>query len=180
MLILFLLCVSVLKNILNLLWTWTAFICDSCVLQLYTKTCSKAFIKTLSITIYFLSKCLTGLLNTPLDFPIWSSLGCYSLMSFFLYENPIQSKANAGHSKDLRNFFYFSLHRRRSSHRSCFTRKGVLKNLAKFTEKYLCWSPFFNKVAGLRPVTLLKKRSNTVIFLGILRKNTFFSEHLRV
>ena len=29
--------------------------------------------------------------------------------------------------------------------------KGVLRNLAKFTEKHLCQSLFFNKVAGLRP-----------------------------
>ena len=46
----------------------------------------------------------------------------------------------------------------RSSHRSCSVRKGVLKNFAKFTGKHLCQSLFFNKVAGLRPVTLLKRR----------------------
>ena len=38
-------------------------------------------------------------------------------------------------------------------------RKGALRNFAKFTEKHLCQSLFFNKVAGLRPATLLKKRS---------------------
>ena len=38
-------------------------------------------------------------------------------------------------------------------------KKGVLKNFAKFTGKYLSRSLFFNKVAGLRPGTrLLKKR----------------------
>ena len=31
---------------------------------------------------------------------------------------------------------------------------GVLRNFAKFTEKHLCHSLFFNKVAGLRPETL--------------------------
>ena len=36
--------------------------------------------------------------------------------------------------------------------------KGVLRNFTKFTGKYLCHSLFFNKVAGLRPATLLKKR----------------------
>ena len=35
--------------------------------------------------------------------------------------------------------------------------KGVLRNLAKFTGKDLRKSQFFNKVAGLRPETLLKK-----------------------
>ena len=36
--------------------------------------------------------------------------------------------------------------------------KGVLKNFTKFTGKNLCQSLFFNEVAGLRPVTILKKR----------------------
>ena len=38
----------------------------------------------------------------------------------------------------------------RSSHRRCSVKKDVLKNLAKFLGKHLCWSLFFNKVA--RPV----------------------------
>ena len=46
----------------------------------------------------------------------------------------------------------------RSSHQSCSVRKGVLRNFAKFTEKHKRQSVFFNKVAGLRPATLLKKR----------------------
>ena len=40
----------------------------------------------------------------------------------------------------------------------CSVRKGVLRNLAKFNGKHLCQSLFFNKAAGLRPATLLKKR----------------------
>ena len=46
----------------------------------------------------------------------------------------------------------------RSSHWRCSVKKGVLRNFAKFTEKHLCESLFLNKVAGLRPATLLKKR----------------------
>ena len=45
----------------------------------------------------------------------------------------------------------------RSSHRSCSIRKCVLRNFTKFTGKHLYQSPFFNKVASLRPATLLKK-----------------------
>ena len=40
----------------------------------------------------------------------------------------------------------------------CFVEKGVLRNFTKFTGKHLCQSLFFNKVAGLRRATLLKKR----------------------
>ena len=41
----------------------------------------------------------------------------------------------------------------RSSHQRFSVKKGVLRNFAKFTGKHLCRSLFFNKVAGLRPVT---------------------------
>ena len=46
----------------------------------------------------------------------------------------------------------------RSSHQRCSIITGVLRNFAKFTGKNLCPSLFFNKVAGLRPATLLKNR----------------------
>ena len=38
----------------------------------------------------------------------------------------------------------------RNSHPRCYMKKGVLKNFAKFTEKYLWQSLFFNKVSSLR------------------------------
>ena len=37
----------------------------------------------------------------------------------------------------------------RSSRPEVFYKKRVLRNFAKFTEKYLCQSLFFDKVAGL-------------------------------
>ena len=46
----------------------------------------------------------------------------------------------------------------RSSHWRCSLRKGVLRSFLKFTGKHLCKSLLFNKVAGLRPATLLKKK----------------------
>ena len=46
----------------------------------------------------------------------------------------------------------------RSSRREVFCKKDVLRNFAKFTEKHLCQSLFFNKVADLRPATLCKER----------------------
>ena len=38
----------------------------------------------------------------------------------------------------------------RSSRPEVFSKKGVLRNFAKFTGKHLCQSLFFNKVAGLQ------------------------------
>ena len=39
----------------------------------------------------------------------------------------------------------------RSSRPEEFCKKGVIRNFAKFTEKYMCQSLFLNNVAGLRP-----------------------------
>ena len=59
--------------------------------------------------------------------------------------------------------------------------KGVLRNLTKFTGKQLYQSLFFNKVANLRPATLLKKRLwhryFPVNFVKFLR-TPLFTEHL--
>ena len=41
----------------------------------------------------------------------------------------------------------------------------VLKILAIFTGKHLCWSLFFNNVAGLMPGTLLRRDSNAGVYL---------------
>ena len=69
-------------------------------------------------------------------------------------------------SKDSDSFF-------RSSRPDVFHKKGVLRNFAKSTRKHLCQSFFFNKVAGLRPATLLKKtlwhRCFSVNFAKFLR-----------
>ena len=46
----------------------------------------------------------------------------------------------------------------RSSRSEVFCEKDFLTNFTKFTGKDLCQGLFFNKVAGLRPATLLKKR----------------------
>ena len=69
----------------------------------------------------------------------------------------------------------------RSSHQRCSMRKGVLRNFAKFTGKHLGQSLFFNKVVGLRPAALLKRRlwprCFPVNFVKFLR-TPFFTEHL--
>ena len=60
--------------------------------------------------------------------------------------------------------FVFTLFR--SSHRRCFIKKAVLKNFAIFTWKRTpVLGSLFNKVAGLQVLTLLKRNSNTGVFL---------------
>ena len=61
----------------------------------------------------------------------------------------------------------------RSSCTEVFFKNGVLKNFAKFAGKHFCQSLLFNKIAGYRPSTLLKKRlchmCFSVKFLKFLR-----------
>ena len=65
----------------------------------------------------------------------------------------------------------------RSNHRRCSVKNGVLRNFAKFAGKHLCQSLFLNKVAGLRPAILLKKRlwhSSFLLHLAKISKSTSF------
>ena len=75
----------------------------------------------------------------------------------------------------------FELSLFRSRHRRCSIKQVVLKKFAKFTERHLCRSVFFNKIAGLRPVTLLKKIPTQVFFseLREIFNSTFIEQHLR-
>ena len=64
---------------------------------------------------------------------------------WYILANPVRSREV---------FMKFS----RSSRPEVFCEKDVLRNFEKFTGKHLCQRLFFNKVAGLRHATLLKKR----------------------
>ena len=69
----------------------------------------------------------------------------------------------------------------RSSHPEVLSKKGVLRNIAKFTGKHLCQSLIFNEVAGPRSASWLKKKPwhkcFCVNFVKFLRTH-FFIEHL--
>ena len=73
-------------------------------------------------------------------------------------------------------------------HGTCSIKKGVLRNCAKFTGKHQCKRLCFNKVVGLRPVTILKENllhRKRISCTGLscefwkISKNAFFAEHLR-
>ena len=80
------------------------------------------------------------------------------------------------------SYFKKCLRYNRSSRLEVFCRKGDLRNFEKFKGKHLYQSLFFNKVAGLRPTTLLKKkllhRFFPVNFSNFLR-TPFVTEHFR-
>ena len=70
----------------------------------------------------------------------------------------------------------------RSSRPDVLFKKVVLKGLSKFIGKHLCQSLFFNKVAGLRPATKIKKGNMTQVFsceFCQILKYAFFKGHLR-
>ena len=65
----------------------------------------------------------------------------------------------------------------RSSRLEVFCKKGVFRNLTKFTGKLLCQSLFFNKVAGWG-CNLIKKETLAQVFFSefceISQKNSFY------
>ena len=63
----------------------------------------------------------------------------------------------------------------RSSLSQIYFKIGVLKNFANFIRKQQCWSLFLIKLQAWRPATLLKRDSNTGVFLWNLWN---FLEHL--
>ena len=74
------------------------------------------------------------------------------------------------------------LQKYRSSRQEVFYRKGVFRNFEKFTGKHLCENLLFNKVAGLRTVTLLKKRFQYKcfsVYCSKFLKAPSITEHLR-
>ena len=84
-------------------------------------------------------------------------------------------------------YFYFSIQHSEAVVQMCFVKKVFLEisqnsqgntcTSVSFLIKLLTWGQilFFNKVAGLRPATLLKKASGTGVFLWILWN---FQEHI--
>ena len=77
-------------------------------------------------------------------------------------------------------FSFFLLALITTSFRS--SEKGTLRNCAKFPGKHLCQSLFFNKVAGLRPATLLKNSLWHRCFPANFAKfprTPFLTEHLQ-
>ena len=63
-----------------------------------------------------------------------------------------------------------------------FCKKGVLKNNGNFTRKHLCWSPFLITLQFFRAATLLKRYSNTDVFLfcRISAKERFHLFHVKI
>ena len=62
-----------------------------------------------------------------------------------------------------------------------FFKIDVVKNFAIFARKHLYWSYFLIKLQAWRSAILLKRDSNTGVFLWNweIFKNTYFEEHLR-
>ena len=92
------------------------------------------------------------------------------------FEKPVRAAECQSHTIDRKFLVNF-----RSSRPEVFSKKGVLKNFEKFTGKHLFQGLFFNKVAALRPATLLKRRLQHRCFpVNIVKflRTPFFIEQL--
>ena len=107
-----------------------------------------------------------------------STIPCRERNSFMFLEPTLKISMTR---KSLNSSFFIIFFR--SSHPEVFCRKGGPKNFVKFTGKHLCQSFFFNKIAGLRPATLLGKRLWHRYFpvnFAKFRRAPAFKEHLRL
>ena len=78
---------------------------------------------------------------------------------------------------------HFSFNPTETVAQEMFCKKGVLRNFAKVTGKQLCQSLCFNRIAGLRPATLSKKRLWNRFFpvnLAKFLRTPFLKELLRL
>ena len=75
---------------------------------------------------------------------------------FFLNSNKTRKWFQFSKLVKIRLFKFSCNDSYRSSLPEVFCKDGVIRNFVKFAGKHLCQSFFFNKVAGLRPATLLK------------------------
>ena len=82
--------------------------------------------------------------------------------------------------KTKKQIWNYKIGRYRSSRSEVFCKKGVFKNVTKFTRKHLYQRFFFNKVAGFQPATLFKETPVQMFFCEFCDyfKSTFFVEHL--
>ena len=84
-------------------------------------------------------------------------------------------------SKYYTYFFLNRFQKYRGSRLKVFYKKNVIDIFAKLTWKHLCQSLYFNKVANLKPSTLLKKETPTQVFsceVFKIFKSAFLTEHL--
>ena len=68
----------------------------------------------------------------------------------------------------------------RRSHQRCSIKKALLKNIAIFTGKHLCWSLFLIKLEDLRACNFIKRETSPQVFSRghcKIFKNIYFEEH---
>ena len=77
-----------------------------------------------------------------------------------------QIKRNWNWSFNIQRYFDAADDRKiRSSHSQMFFKIGVLRTFPNFTKKDQCWNLFYIKLQAWKPATLLKRDSNTSVFL---------------
>ena len=94
--------------------------------------------------------CKMQLLTSIIDtFLVWETY--YSVFHIVFHNKELKLLLKSLIKFRWRNCDHYIISQRffRSSLQRCSMKKGVLRNVSKFTVKHLCQSLFFNKVAGL-------------------------------
>ena len=103
---------------------------------------------------------------------------CEVFKNTFFYRIPsVAASADGYWEKDF-------IKRNKSTHQMCSVKKDVLKNFANFTGEHLCCILFLIKLQAFRLATLLKRDSNTSVFLWNFQntylRNTYERQPLKL
>ena len=107
-----------------------------------------------------LDRSVTGLVNSSTKCSLMGKLNISAISLSWNKVTPLSIKFTVSlwFISSEKSAFTACQHFFRSSRPEVLNKKGVARNFTKFTGKHLCQSIFFNKVANLRPATLLNMR----------------------
>ena len=129
-------------------------------LQLRVQKCEWRLLLRNSRNVFLISLCtVITLVNNQTNLYMKK---CFFQQPFCIFEKLFYCYECRNISKNTCAFMF----RNRSSHQGCSI-KAVLENIAIFPRKYLCWSLFLVKLQAFRVASLLKRGSNTGVFLWI-------------
>ena len=127
-------------------------------LQLRVQKCEWRLLLRNSRNVFLISLCtVITLVNNQTNLYMKK---CFFQQPFCIFEKLFYCYECRNISKNTCAFMF----RNRSSHQGCSI-KAVLENIAIFPRKYLCWSLFLVKLQAFRVASLLKRGSNTGVFL---------------
>ena len=136
-----------------------------------------AFTSTTSTSTFYINVLHTLYINVPekerltkrKEKSVWKPFSIFSMLQVKNKKQPRSNIATLSCSTHSTRGCLIIMHDSKASRSPIFFKIDVFKNFAIFAGEHLCWGLFVIKLQSWRPATLLKRDSNTSVFLWILR-----------